>query len=146
MRGSFPSAYDCSLGYTLGLLCGALAVSPCLKQLPSAAVFVSNPTASPASFAPLVVPLPVAAVACGLTVKQGTAGQGVAACTAAGAFDVQLDTPTQVAAATATSFEIQKKEFLLKDTYINSGPIQFHATAGAADADRQCNFLLASRK
>lgn len=142
VRGSFPSAYDCSLGYTLGLTCGALAVSPCLKQLSSAAVFVGNPTTE---FSPLVIPLPVAAVACGLTAKTGTAGKGVTACAAAGAFDVQLDTPTQATAATAASCEVQKKEFLLKDTYLNSGPIQFHDDLGAAAADKKCNFMLSSR-
>ncbi|KAL8272159.1 hypothetical protein Esti_003928 [Eimeria stiedai] len=146
VRGSFPSAYDCSVGYTLGLMSGALAVSPCLKQLPSAAVFVSNPTASPASFTPLVVPLAVAAIACGLTTGQATGGAkgNLAASSAVGAFDVQLDTPTQAAAAAAMSLDVQKEEFLLKDTYLNSGPLQFQNTAGAADADKECNYLLSS--
>ncbi|KAL8453307.1 hypothetical protein Emed_000941 [Eimeria media] len=125
---------------------GALAVSPSLKQLSSAAVFVSNPTASPSSFTPLVVPLSVAAVACGLTTGQATGAKGgLAACAAAGAFDVQLDTPTQAAAAAAMSLDLQKKDFLLKDTYLNSGPLQFNKTTGAADADKECNYMLSSR-
>lgn len=146
VRGSFPSAYDCSLGYALGLMAGTLAISPCLKQLSSAAVFVSNATDSPTSYMPLVVPLPVAAIACGLTAKQGTTPVGIAGCDAAGAFDIQLDTLTQAAAAAAVSCDLQKREFLLKDNYLNSGPIQFHNTAGAADSDRACNFLLSTRK
>lgn len=147
VRGSFPSAYDCSLGYSLGLMCGVLATSPCVKQLPSAAVFISNPTASPSAFSPLVVPLAAAAVACGLTLKQGAAAAaGIAACEAAGAFDVQQECPSQAVAAAAVSCEVQQREFLLKDSYLNSGPIQFKETAGAADNDRQRNFLLSARK
>ena len=117
-----------------------------MKQLLSAAVFVSNPIAPVTSFAPLVVPLSVAAMACGLTCKTGTAVKGLAACAAAGAFDLQLDTPTQAVATAAVNCDIQKREFLLKDNYLNSGPLQFHETAGAADADRESNFILSSRK
>lgn len=131
VRGSFPSAYDCSLGYTLGLMCGALAISPSMKTLPSAAVFISNPTASPSSFSPLVVPLSVAAVACGLSA-------------AAGAFDLQQETPSQAVAAAAVNTAVQEKEFLQKDFYLNSGPIQFYDEKGAADADRECNFMLSA--
>ncbi|CDJ42305.1 phosphofructokinase, putative [Eimeria tenella] len=144
VRGSFPSAYDCSVGYTLGLLSGMLAVSPALQKLPSAAVLIGNPTATVTSFSPVVVPLPVAAMACGLKPSSGAAGarRGLDAAAAAGAFDIQLHTPTQNAAAAAVSMQLQQQEFLLKDTYLNSGPIQFHAVQGAADADRECNFLL----
>lgn len=144
VRGSFPSAYDCSVGYTLGLLSGMLAVSPALQKLPSAAVLISNPTSTVTSFSPVVVPLPVAAMACGLKPSSGATGarRGLAAAAAAGAFDIQLHTPTQNAAAAAVSMQLQQQEFLLKDTYLNSGPIQFHSVPGAADADRECNFLL----
>ena len=146
VRGSMPSAYDCSVGYTLGLMCGSLAVSPCLKQLPSAAVMISNPSAPVASFSPLVVPLSAAAIAGGLSVKAGAAAAGLQleGVAASGVFDVQLQTPTQAAAAAALSADIQK-EFLLNDTYLNSGPLQFAAAAGAADTDRVCNFLLSAK-
>ncbi|XP_026193476.1 uncharacterized protein LOC34617665 [Cyclospora cayetanensis] len=145
VRGSFPSAYDCALGYTLGLMCGTLAVSPSLKQLSSSAVFVSNPTAQVASFAPLVVPLAAAAMTCGLTASTRTSENGIAACAAAGAFDLQLNTPTQAVAVSAVHCDMQQKEFLLKDSYLNSGPLQFRVATGAADADRECNYILSSR-
>ncbi|CDJ28596.1 uncharacterized protein EMH_0042260 [Eimeria mitis] len=146
VRGSIPSAYDCSVGYTLGLMCGCLVTSPAMKQLPSAALMISNPSAAVASFSPLVVPLSAAAIACGLGVKgAGAAESSIGTVVASGAFDLQLHTPTQAAAAAALSSTVQK-EFLLKDTYLNSGPLQFCAAAGAADADRVCNFLLSARK
>ncbi|CDJ51240.1 phosphofructokinase, putative [Eimeria brunetti] len=151
VRGSIPSAYDCSLGYTMGLASGSLAVSDLLHSLPSAAVVITESVFSVSSISPLVVPLSCAAIACGLALKPkdaaaaAAASGSVAAAVAAGAFDVHLETPTQAAAAAAVSSKVQQ-QFLLQDKYLNSGPLQFSQQQGAAEADRRCSYFLSARE